>query len=301
MSHFLAASPAPLKAGRTASVAVLLALSCSWWFPVRAAAHGAIDEQITALTNRIKEDPQNAVLYLKRGELHRYHLDLDAAMADYERAARLDPTLAGVDLARGKTLLQAGSFSQANSALDRFLAKHPAHAEALATRARVLVVLGQRLAAAADYTRAIAAAESHGRPNLDYYLERARALAAEGGAHAAEALRGLDEGVRRLGPIIPLQLFAIELELAGQRYDAALARLDSLAAQSPRKEAWLAHRGDILAQAGRAVQARLAYERALAAIESLPARHRTTEATAKLEAQIRAALARGTAHGETDR
>ncbi len=70
MSHFLAASPAPLKAGRTASVAVLLALSCSWWFPVRAAAHGAIDEQITALTNRIKEDPQNAVLYLKRGELH---------------------------------------------------------------------------------------------------------------------------------------------------------------------------------------------------------------------------------------
>ena len=103
---------------------------------------------------------------------------------------------------------------------------------------------------------------------------------------------------RRLGPIVALQLFAIEIELAGKRYDAALARLETLAAQSPRKEAWLAHRGDILEQAGRAPEARLAYEQALAAIESLPARHRTTGATAKLEAEIRAALARGIAHVE---
>src|SRR2546430_4330955 len=161
-------------------VAVLLAFCWSSWSTARAAAHGAIDEQIATLASRIKEDPQNAALYLKRGELHSYHLDWDAAIADYDRAAQLDPTLAGVDLARGKTLLQAGSPSQAKSALDRFLAKHPEHAGALATRARVLVILGQRLAAAADYTRAIAAAERLDRPNPEYYLERARVLAAEG-------------------------------------------------------------------------------------------------------------------------
>ena len=281
-------------------VAVLLAFCWSSWSPARAAAHGAIDEQITTLASQIEEDPQNAALYLKRGELHSYHRDWDAAMADYDRAAQLDPTLAGVDLARGKTLLQAGSPSPAKSALDRFLAKHPEHAGALATRARVLVILGQRLAAAADYTRAIAAAERLDRPNPEYYLERARALAAEGGGHVAQALHGLDEGVKRLGPIVALQLFAIEIELAGKRYNAALARLETLAAQSPRKEAWLAHRGDILKQAGRATEARLAYEQALAAIESLPARHRSIGATAKLEAEIRAALARGIAHGEAD-
>ena len=280
------------------AVAVLLAFCWSSWSPARAAAHGAIDEQIATLASRIKEDPQNAALYLKRGELHSYHLDWDAAIADYDRAAQLDPTLAGVDLARGKTLLHAGSPTRAKSALDRFLAKHPEHAGALATRARVLVILGQRHAAAADYTRAIAAAERLDRPNPEYYLERARALAAEGGGHVAQALHGLDEGVSRLGPIVALQLFAIEIELAGKRYNAALARLETLAAQSPRKEAWLAHRGDILEQAGRAPEARLAYEQALAAIESLPARHRTTGATAKLEAEIRAALARGIAHVE---
>src|SRR6059036_2535053 len=246
---------------RTASVTVLLAFSCFGWFPALAAAHGPIHEQIAALTNLLKEDPQNAALYLKRGELHSYHRHWPAALADYERAALLDPTLAAVDFARGKTLLHAGSPGQAKSALDRFLAKHPEHAEALATRARVLVILGERLAATADYTRAIAAMESLGRPKPEYYLERARAL-------------------------------------TGKRYDAALARLDTLASQSARKESWLVRRGEILEQAGRAAQARLAYEQALAAIESLPARHRTTETTAKLEAQIRAALARRNAEAD---
>src|SRR5438093_394117 len=62
-------------------VAVLLAFCWSSWSTARAAAHGAIDEQIATLASRIKEDPQNAALYLKRGELHSYHLDWDAATA----------------------------------------------------------------------------------------------------------------------------------------------------------------------------------------------------------------------------
>jgi predicted negative regulator of RcsB-dependent stress response len=89
-----------------------------------------------------------------------------------------------------------------------------------------------------------------------------------------------------------LQLEAIDLELTAKRYDAALARVETIAAQSARKEAWLARRGDILEQAGRVEEARVTCEQALAAMESLPARHRKTRATTKLEAQVRAALAR---------
>ena len=50
---------------------------------------------------RFEQDPNNASLYLKRGELHRIHQDWPAAAADYDRAAQLDPNLAVVDLARG--------------------------------------------------------------------------------------------------------------------------------------------------------------------------------------------------------
>lgn len=286
---------------RTTAAVVLVVFSCSWPYPTPPAiAHGPIQEQIATLTNQIEEDPQNAALYLKRGELHSHHREWDAAMADYERAAQLDPGLDGVDLARGKTLLQAAQFSQAKSALDRFLANHPDHPEALTTRARVLVKLGQNTAAVEDYTRAITQWERLGRPNPEFYFERARTLATEGGAPLDEALRGLDEGIKRLGPLVTLQLEAISLELAHKRYDAALARLETIAAQSLRKERWVARRGEILEQAGRAAEARLAYEQALAAIESIPARHRATEATVKLEARIRAALARGNGHVEAD-
>jgi len=287
--------------GTAAGVVLVFVSGSSLFGTLPATAHGPIHEQVAALTTQIQQDSHNAVLYLKRGELRSYDGDWDAALADYEHAAQLDPALAAVDLARGKPFLQAGRYSQAKMALDGFLTNHPDHAEALATRARVLVKLGQGSAAAKDYSRAIMVAEKLGRPNPEYYLERARALAAEEGVPVDEALRGLDEGLRRLGPLTTLQLFAIDFELANNRYEAALARLETITAQSPRKEPWLARRGEILEQAGRAAQARLAYEQALAAIESLPARHRTTEATAKLEAQIRAALARGNALVEADR
>src|SRR2546429_3108060 len=54
---------------------------------------------------------------------------------------------------------------------------------------------------------------------------RDRALAAEGGDHLDEALRGLDEGIKRLGPIVTLEFYAIDLELAHKRYDSALESL----------------------------------------------------------------------------
>ena len=288
---------------RGAARAALSAFSCFWFLGVfPAAAHGPLDEQILALTNQIQQDSQNALLYLKRGELHGHHGDWEAALSDYERAAELDPTLVAVDLARGKTLLQAGHFEQAKVALDRFLTRHPDYGEVLATRARVLVKLGQNRAAVNDYTRAIAESRRLGRDIPEYYLERARASAAEGDANIDEALCGLDEGLKALGPIVTLQLEAIDLELTAKRYDAALARVETIAAQSARKEAWLARRGDILEQAGRVEEARAAYEQALAAMESLPARHRKTRATTKLEAQIRAALVRlgGVADKEAD-
>src|SRR2546428_756963 len=76
--------------------------------------------------------------------------------------------------------------------------------------ARVLTRLGQHVAAAADFTRAIAHEPD---PLPEHYLERAQALAAEGEGHLDEALGGLDEGIQKLGPLVVLELLAIDLEL----------------------------------------------------------------------------------------
>jgi predicted Zn-dependent protease len=255
-------------------------------------AHPELERQIADATARIEAHPADPELRLKRGELHRLHRDWPAAEADYAAARRLDPNLAAVDLVLGTMLLEAGRAAEARVTLDRFLARVPRHATGLATRARAWVELGRPLAAAEDYTRALRSLGPDERALPDYYLERARALAAAGPRHLDQAIAGLDEGLAALGQPVTLQLLAIDLEVQRKRPDAALARLERVAAAASRQEAWLVRRGEILEQAGRAEEARTAYRSALEAIERLPPGRRTTRAVERLEAEARGALAR---------
>jgi tetratricopeptide (TPR) repeat protein len=256
------------------------------------AAHGATDEQILALTLRIRDDPRNAELFLRRGDLYSEHGNWNSALDDYQHASELDPTLAVVDLARGRALLNAGRFEAAKTAFDRFVVREPFHVQSRILRARALAQLGQWDASIVDYTRAIDHLTRLGAPNPDYYLERAQASASRGLKHVPDALGGLEEAIATLGPLAVLQLYAIELELKLQRVDAALARLDFLVAQTSRRESLLARLGEILELAGRTDAALAAYEQAVSAIHALPPRHRTTRATVELEAHLRDGLAR---------
>ncbi len=260
--------------------------------PPPAAAHGPLHEQIESLTRRIATDPGDATLYLKRGRLHGHHGDWEKALADYDRAERLDPAVEGLTLARGRTLLDAGRHEEAKAELDRFLVSHPQHAAARVVRARACRALGQNRAAAEDYARAIAAEEEASAAPPELYLERARALAAEGAATREEALRVLDEGLARRGPVPALELYAIDLELAGGRYDSALARVDDAAARSSRSGSWWVRRGQILEEALRPGEARIAYEKALADLASRSAERGLSAAAARLESEVRSALSR---------
>jgi len=89
-----------------------------------------------------------------------------------------------------------------------------------------------------------------------------------------------------LGYPLTLSLCAIEVELALQRFDAALRRVDDILSRSQRKETWLARRGEILEQANRATEARAAFMAALAAIDALPEHRRTTKAVIDLRTHV---------------
>jgi predicted Zn-dependent protease len=259
---------------------------CLTLMPSIARAHEGLHEQILAISARIKRDPKNAALYLQRGELYRLHREWARAAADYDRASRIQPSLTIVDLGRGKMLLESRRFQQARFVLDRFLRQHPKHVEGLVTRGRVLARIGARLEAAKDFTEALAIAPAK-EPEL--YLERAQVLAGDE-RFIQEALRGLDEGIKQLGPLVTLELAAIDLELRGNNYDAALTRLDKITAQSERKETWLVRRGEILEAAGRKDEAHKAYSDAIVAIESLPPQRRQSRAIMALQLRARSAL-----------
>ncbi|HEU4836448.1 MAG TPA: tetratricopeptide repeat protein [Pyrinomonadaceae bacterium] len=267
-------------------IGLVLVAFCIALLPSFARAHEGLHEQIAAITAKIKRDPKNASLYLQRGELHRLHRDWLRAAADYDRAERLQPTLKIVGLARGKMLFESGKLQRARLTLDRFLSQQPAHYEGLITRARVFAKLGLRDDAVKDFSQALAASSE---PEPALYLERAAVLAADE-QRVGGALRGLDEGINKLGPLVTLQLAAIDLELRLKNHNGALTRLDQISAQSQRKEAWLVRRGEILKLAGRDEDARAAFNAALEAIASLPPSHRQSRAVTALEVKARSAL-----------
>ncbi|MBI3858163.1 MAG: tetratricopeptide repeat protein [Planctomycetes bacterium] len=249
------------------------------------AAHEDLEIQIARLSRQIELEPGRAILHFRRGELHRMHEDWKAARADLERAASCDPEMAVVDLALGRLANQSGDPGRAKASLDRFLAREPGHGEALIERARARARLGDRAGAVEDYSLGLTRLEE---PRPENFIERSEILRSEG--RRDEALRGLEEGLRKIGPVLPLQLALIDLELEVGKVDAALARLEDVARTSERQDLWLARRGDILVRAGRAPEAARAFRAALASIEALPSGRRKTKFTQDLESRVRAAL-----------
>ena len=274
--------------GRSARRAFAVFLAGGFLWAAAAAAHDDLRSQIAALTREIAAEPGNAGLYLRRGELHRYCREVPAALADYARARRLDPGLAAVDLGAGRALLEAKRPAEAKRFLDRFVRARPDDSEGRLELARVLVKLRSTNPADDEYARAIALAS---RPSPDTYFERARFLRAAGRLPAA--IRALDDGITRLGPLVSLEELAIDLELSRKNYDGALARLDrTFATPNGRQETLFARRGEILAAAGRPVEARETFRQAQRSIEGLPPRLRQTRAIQKLEERVRRSLER---------
>ncbi len=181
----------------------------------RAGAHADLVPQIEEVTRQIEKDPRNIDLYVRRGELYRTHAEWNNALADFDTIATLEPTNRWVDLAKGRLMADASWFLTAKAYLDRFIADHRNHAEALTSRARVLTRLSLHLAAADDYDAAIRLSPE-AIPEL--FIERAQTLAVNGPEFVTRAIDGLDEGIKRMGPLVTLQLSAVDLELKRKNY-----------------------------------------------------------------------------------
>lgn len=255
--------------------------------PAAVFAHAGIYERIADVTKEIASEPARADLYIKRGELHRLHRDWPAALADFEKAARLDPSLDRVLLSRGRLGFESGDCSTARSDLDRYIEKHPDDHEARLVRARLFRKLQAWPEAVGEYDRLIGLLP---HPAPEYYIERAEAEAAQGDSRVPAALAGLDQGIRKLGPVLSLQEPAIELELRLKNWESALARLDTLARWLAPERLWR-RRGEILSLAGRGDEATDAFRRSLEAVAQMPARRRNAPAMRQFEFELRAELA----------
>lgn len=258
------------------SLCLLLgSFSCAW-------AHGPVHELIIEVSAQIKADPQNARLYLQRGEYYRLDKDFDASYADLLFAERLDSTLRLEVAFHRAQLFSEQRFPQSGLVyINTFLAHNPAHVKALITRAGIYKQLGKDSLAVLDFSQALAYAKE---PRPHHFLEIAQATLRTDSTDYDGACHWLEQGEKALGFNIVLRSYAIEIDRQAKAWDPALAKVDDIILRLPRHEKWLLYKAELLEEAGRIPAAITYYQATLTAIDNLPRRMRATRAVSEWQA-----------------
>jgi tetratricopeptide (TPR) repeat protein len=266
----------------------LVGMGGAWARP--AAAHdeptldlAKLDAQIDELAHR----PEAATLLLDKADVLRRLGRFPEALATLERVDRALPPPA-VDLVAAKVLVESGQKTAALARLDRAVTEAPRDANARFARGHLLLRMGRADRAAQDFAHVVRAKGASARP--DDHLLLVRALRAAD--HLAAAQAALTRARAAFGPIVTIELEAIDLLRERRRFDEALAHVDELVARSARPEPWLLRRAELLAEAGRNAPARRAFVAVEQAVAERLADGRSSPALREIEAAARAGLAR---------
>jgi tetratricopeptide (TPR) repeat protein len=247
--------------------------------------HEGKHEQIDAATAAIEAAPTQVTLRLARAEIYLQHKELQACADDLDIALTMAPEDRSIVWMRARLSFAQQDFDSALEQTDLFLstkAEAPQHRAALVLRAQCLTALSKKELAIAAWTFAI---KENDRVLPDWYLERAALQDS-----LADAIQGLDQGIKHLGPVVSLLLRAAEYEEQAGRTDAAIARIQKLADQSQRKETWLKMQGEILLRANQRKFAEKKFQQARDAWTQLSDKRRNTPSMQRLLLQIEQGL-----------
>lgn len=275
------------SAPRRAAAGVLLIGLLGGLFPASLAAHPSDHAQLMVVDARLRAHPDDPALLRLRADLLRLEGEFDAAARALDLAERAAPGDPRQRALRARLNLDRDDPIRALDEANAVIAAVPGDAEGWLLRAECLARRGAHAAAGRALDQAIGRMAT---PRPDVYLARARAFRAAG--NPDRALAGLDAARERWGPLTVLESEAAGIELERGHVDAALARLDGLAGQYERRDAFLARRGDLLQRAGRLPAAMAAWSEALALIDArTPALAGDARDAGALRARLEAAAA----------
>lgn len=251
-----------------------------------AQAHGDVAEHIDVLSKEYDQQPSEELL-IRRARAYLDQHNGRAARKDLNRALELAPQRHEIWywLAKAQLLLQQPQ--AALTAIDSFLVAAPdavARASGLVVKGDALLAAGKASAAGEAYVAALAL-ESDANP--EHVL---KAMDAFHAASDARWLTVLDDGLRRLGPLVSLLERGYAIDMERGRYDSALARVEQMLT-SGRRRPQLLHKKALTLQALRRFdEARATLESALAELDRLPEVRRQIPALVQLRQDIEQAL-----------
>lgn len=267
-------------------LSLLVALSLGWseCHPVISpnsycGFHDGLHGQIVKLSDRIQLNPECAELYVQRADLYRRHRDWELAHRDLDVAQAYQPGLVSISYSRAQICYDLQQIALSAFYLEKYLYTISDDIRAFRFQAHLESQRGRHALAAEIYSKLIRLQAS---PQPQDFLDRAAALANLNDDGPRVALRSLEEGIQNLGSLIVLESAALDLEANMKMFPEALRRLNRILLRMPRKEKWLARKGDILKAAGRSQEACLEYEASLDAISKLPVKQRSTRAMVRL-------------------
>jgi len=197
--------------------------------------HPDLLAQIEYLSGQLRQQPADAELLIKRGDLYRRHADYRAAAQDFAAARAIQPDHPLLDFYRSRLSLETGDATAAESLLQSYLAAHPEHAGAWVLLGQARLGLGHPEAAAADYARAI---NRSAKPSPSLYRLQVLALLAAGEAHWQAAREVVDAGLERFPQEMSLLGLGTDIALAADMPDIAAAYIETLPQAMVRLERW---------------------------------------------------------------
>jgi len=181
-------------------------------------AHPGLAVQSEQLDEALSDQPENADLLIRRGDIHRREGNFAAAEQDFAAARLLDPANPELDFFQGRLLLDMGRAEEADAMLGHWIEHHPESASAWAVRGDARMQMEQPLAAAEAYAQAIALSE---RPSPGVYLLQADALRQAGPEHRQHAFAVIDSALEKFPTEVSLLGLGVDLALESGQPDLA--------------------------------------------------------------------------------
>ena len=256
--------------------------------PGVALAHGSSGERAARLDNAVEAAPNDHDVLVERAALELETGASRLAIADLERAAKLDAPASAAferDLMLARAHLAAGDDDEAGAVIERLLAAAPGEPRALYVRARLREAAGEHVPAASDLALSIAGTRE---PAASAYLELAALHVAAGDDDLAIA--ALTTATDRLGALAVLIDEAVAIEIRRERFGQALAWSDRAEERLRVSPSGRARRAELLARLDRWAEAGAEASMGLAAVEALPSTRQSSVAVVATRAQLQATL-----------